>query len=73
MTGRTTIALAFLLLFDAASSEAQQVGLAIARTIVDAQGGTIEARNNPEGGSTFTVTLRRVEMLKSRPGPPHAA
>jgi signal transduction histidine kinase len=49
------------------------IGLAIARTIVDAHGGTIEARNNPEGGSTFTVTLRRVGTLKSRPGPPHAA
>jgi signal transduction histidine kinase len=49
------------------------IGLAIARTIVDAHGGTIEARNNPEGGSTFTVTLRRVETLKRRSGPPHAA
>jgi C4-dicarboxylate-specific signal transduction histidine kinase len=34
------------------------IGLTIARTIVDAHGGTIEARNNPEGGATFTVTLR---------------
>jgi C4-dicarboxylate-specific signal transduction histidine kinase len=37
------------------------IGLTIARTIVDAHGGTIEARNNPEGGATFTVTLRAAE------------
>ena len=37
------------------------IGLTIARTIVDAHGGTIDARNNPDGGATFTVTLRRTE------------
>jgi signal transduction histidine kinase len=37
------------------------IGLTIARSIVDAHGGTIEARNNPEGGATFTVTLRAAE------------
>ena len=35
------------------------IGLTIARTIVDAHGGTIGALNNPEGGATFTLTLRR--------------
>jgi signal transduction histidine kinase len=45
------------------------IGLAVARTIVDAHGGAIEARNNPEGGATFAVALRcrstpaRVSML----------
>ena len=37
------------------------IGLTIVRTIVDAHGGTIDARNNPDGGATFTVTLRRSE------------
>jgi len=33
------------------------IGLTIARTILDAHGGTIEARQNPDGGATFKVTL----------------
>ena len=37
------------------------IGLTIVRKIVEAHGGTIEAHNNPEGGATFTVTLRRSE------------
>jgi len=35
------------------------IGLTLVRSIVDAHGGTIVARNNPEGGATFTVTLPR--------------
>jgi len=34
------------------------IGLTIAQTIVAAHGGTIDAHNNPDGGATFTVTLR---------------
>jgi signal transduction histidine kinase len=33
------------------------IGLTIVRSIVDAHGGTIVARNNSAGGATFTVTL----------------
>ncbi len=49
------------------------IGLTITRTIVDAHGGTIDAHNNPEGGATFTVTLRRSETAKILSGPPSAA
>jgi len=33
------------------------IGLTIARSIIDAHRGTLEAHNNPEGGATFTLTL----------------
>ena len=45
------------------------IGLTITRTIVDAHRGTIDARNNPEGGATFTVTLRRSGTPEIRSGP----
>jgi signal transduction histidine kinase len=35
------------------------IGLTIVKSIIDAHGGTIVARNHPEGGAAFTVTLRR--------------
>jgi signal transduction histidine kinase len=35
------------------------IGLTVVRTIVDAHGGTIDARNNPDGGAIFSVTLPR--------------
>ena len=34
------------------------IGLTITQAIVDAHRGTVGARNNPDGGATFTVTLR---------------
>ena len=37
------------------------IGLTITQMIVDAHRGTIDARNNPEGGATFSVTLPRTE------------
>ena len=49
------------------------IGLTITRTIVDAHRGTIDAHNNPEGGATFTVTLRRSETAEILSGPPSAA
>jgi signal transduction histidine kinase len=49
------------------------IGLTIALTIVDAHRGTIDARNNPEGGATFTVTLPRSETPRSLSGPRRAA
>ena len=49
------------------------IGLTITQAIVEAHRGTIDARNNPEGGATFTVTLRRIEAPRALSGPPSAA
>ena len=46
------------------------IGLTIARTILDAHGGTIDARNNPEGGATFIVRLLCSETSTIPWGPP---
>jgi signal transduction histidine kinase len=47
--------------FVTTKSQGLGLGLTIARTIVDAHGGTIRAHNNPDGGATFTVALRLAE------------
>ena len=49
------------------------IGLTIARTIVHAHEGTIDARNNPEGGATFIVTLRRSDTPRILSGQQGAA
>jgi C4-dicarboxylate-specific signal transduction histidine kinase len=56
--------------FFTTKTEGLGIGLTIARTIVDAHGGRIEAHNNPEGGATFTFTLRRSETPKIQSEPP---
>ncbi len=43
------------------------IGLSIARTIVEAHGGSISVRNNLEGGATFTVTLPGSEKRAAQP------
>jgi len=43
------------------------IGLAIARSIVEAHGGSIDARNHSEGGAIFTVTLRIRRVLAAEP------
>ena len=47
--------------FVTTKSHGMGIGLTIAQTIVTAHGGTINAHNNPDGGATFTFTLRRSE------------
>ena len=49
------------------------IGLTITQTIVDAHRGTIAARNNPDGGATFTVTLRRSGTQEIQSGPASVA
>jgi signal transduction histidine kinase len=44
------------------------MGLAISKTIIEAHGGTIRARNNPDHGATFSFTLP-VQKAAERPDP----
>ena len=48
--------------FVTTKSHGMGVGLTIAQTIIRAHGGTIDARNNADGGATFAVTLRRSDV-----------
>ena len=59
--------------FVTTKSHGMGMGLTIAQTIIHAHDGIIDARNNPEGGATFTVTLRRSETPEILSGPPSAA
>ncbi len=45
------------------------IGLAIARTIIEAHGGSITAGNHPEGGAVFTVALRVCRELAAESEP----
>ena len=46
------------------------IGLMIARTIIDAHDGDIGAHNNPEGGATFTITLRSLHRTPTTTSQP---
>jgi signal transduction histidine kinase len=59
--------------FVTTKSHGMGIGLTIAQTIIHAHGGTIDARNNPEGGATFAVTLRHGKTSEMVSAPQGAA
>jgi PAS domain S-box-containing protein len=49
------------------------IGLAVCRRIVQAHGGEIWARNHPEGGAEFSLTLQAAGEIETVPEPSEAA
>lgn len=47
------------------STEGYGIGLSYARMMVEAQGGTITAFNNPEGGATFSFSLPQTTLKRT--------
>ncbi len=55
-----------------ASRRGSGLGLTISKSIVDLHSGTIDARNDPEGGCTFRVRLPIARASEPAPPPPRA-